>query len=94
MSRRHWRLDARRWAAARRMVFERDGHRCRKCGRAARLECDHIVPLEQDKDQNPYDSDNLQTLCRACHMAKTARENRRPVSAERKAWLDLLRQGI
>ena len=45
MSRRHARLNAARWQATRRAVFERDGWRCVQCGRAGRLEADHIIPL-------------------------------------------------
>ena len=76
MSRHHVRLNGRRWAAARRATFRRDGYRCRTCGRAGRLEADHIVPLDQDPDQDPYDIDGFQTLCRSHHIEKTAAENR------------------
>ena len=51
MSRRHTHLNARRWEAVRRTVFERDGWRCRKCGRAGRLEVDHVVPLKRGGDR-------------------------------------------
>ena len=90
MSRHHIRLDARRWAAARRACFRRDGYRCRCCGRAGRLECDHIVPLEVDPGQDPYDVDGLQTLCRSCHIAKTAGENRRERTPAERAWQSLV----
>lgn len=82
------RLNKRRWARVRRRVFERDGYRCRACGRPGRLECDHVVPLWKD-DSDPYNLGNLQALCRGCHMAKTAaelaadRERRNPKAA---AW--------
>ena len=78
MSRNHFPLNACRWAAARRAVFERDGWRCVRCGRAGRLECDHVTPLDRGGD--PWDQANLQTLCRACHIAKTREENRRPLT--------------
>ena len=86
MSHRHARLDARRWAAVRRAVFERDGFRCVRCRRAGRLEADHIVRLETDPEQDPYDPDGLQTLCRACHIAKTATENRGEPTPAEAAW--------
>ena len=74
MSRHHTRLDARRWAVVRRAVFERDDYRCVMCGRAGRLECDHITPLEREPGQDPCDPNGLQALCRSCHIAKTRRE--------------------
>ncbi len=61
-------------------VWERDHGKCVTCGRqctdwwmATDWEADHIVPL---KDGGGFGLDNLQTLCRACHRKKTARENR------------------
>ena len=59
------------WRRLRRLVFERDGYQCVACGKRGRLECDHIVPIS---DGGTDDLANLQTLCRACHMAKTDRE--------------------
>ena len=90
MSRHHLHLHARRWAAVRRAVFERDGYRCVMCGKAGRLECDHITPLQREPGQNPYDINGLQTLCRACHIAKTARENRRELTPAEAAWRALV----
>ena len=49
-------------------IFERDGWRCRECGKAARLEVDHVIPLH--KGGTNLD-DNLQSLCRKCHRRKT-----------------------
>ena len=86
MSRRHTRLHAGRWAAIRRAVFDRDSWRCRKCGNAGRLEADHVVPLDKEPGQDPYAVDGLQTLCKPCHVAKTAGENRRPDTPEETAW--------
>lgn len=90
MSRHHARLHAGRWAAVRRYVFERDGWRCIECGQAGRLECDHVTPLEREPGQDPFDPNGLQTLCRACHMEKTARENRRALTASETAWRALV----
>ena len=83
MSRRHAALDAARWAATRKAVFDRDGWRCRSCGAAGRLECDHV---DRDWRGDPYDSTNLQSLCRSCHVAKTASENRRPLTPAEAEW--------
>ena len=90
MSRHHVPLDRARWQAVRRAVFERDGWRCVRCGRAGRLECDHVVPLEWDPGQDPCAVDGCQTLCRPCHVAKTAAENRREPTPAERAWRELV----
>lgn len=82
-SRHYAKLDRKRWALLRLKVFERDGWRCRRCGRAGRLECDHVIPLHAGGA--PLDLANLQALCRPCHVAKSADENTRP-DPEREAW--------
>ncbi len=71
-----------RWQAVRRAVFERDGWRCVKCGRMGLIECDHRQPIVRAGDW--FDMGNLQTLCRGCHIAKSAEESRsREVSPAR-----------
>ena len=90
MSHHHTHLDAHRWAAVRRAVFERDGWRCVMCGKAGRLECDHITPLQREPCQDPYDINGLQSLCRSCHIEKTRRENQRQLTPAEAAWRDLV----
>lgn len=90
MSRAHARLHRRRWRRVRRAVFERDGWRCVMCGRAGRLECDHVTPLEREPGQDPYDVNGLQTLCRGCHIAKTAAERPAEISPAELRWRDLV----
>ena len=85
-SRHHRALDRRRWARVRRVVLNRDGWRCRRCLRYGN-QCDHVRPLDRGGD--PWDPANLQTLCRTCHVAKTAAENRKPDPA-RDAWRKLV----
>ena len=82
----HRGLVGSRWAAVRRVVLDRDGYRCRECGRAGRLEVDHVKPLADGGA--PFDPVNLQALCRSCHIVKTRRENaeRNPVRPEVEAW--------
>ena len=80
----------RRWQAVRRAVFTRDGYRCRACGLPGALECDHLVPLDRDTHQDPYDLDGLQTLCRQCHIAKTRGENTRERTPAEQRWRDLV----
>ena len=86
MSRHHKSLNQRRWKAVRRAVFDRDGWRCVLCGRPGALECDHVTPLEREPGQDPWDLNGLQTLCRACHLEKTTRENTRAPGPKALAW--------
>ena len=88
MSKRHVRLHGARWAQVRRAVLERDGYRCVKCGKAGRLEVDHIQPLH--KGGAPWDPANLQSLCRDCHIGKTRSENYRPMTPDEAAWRRLV----
>lgn len=88
MSKRHDRLNPRRWGRVRRAVFDRDGWRCVRCGRAGRLECDHVQPLDRGGD--PWDPGNLQSLCRSCHVEKTRAENRREPTPAESAWRELV----
>ena len=69
--REHWRLHWRKQAALRTVTLERDGYRCRKCGRAGRLEADHVVPLWRG---GSHELHNMQALCVGCHVAKTQAE--------------------
>jgi len=79
------RIPSRTWERVRRAALDRDGWRCVKCGRAGRLEVDHIIPLYQGGA--PVDLDNLQTLCRPCHLAKSGYVNRWD---ENEGWADVL----
>ena len=52
------------------------------------MEVDHVTPIQQGGD--PWTESNLQTLCRACHITKTRRENSRPLTPNEQAWRDLI----
>ena len=54
----------------RKLVHERDGWRCVRCGSPDNLTVDHIIPWSQN---GPDKADNLQTLCVSCNTAKGAR---------------------
>ena len=77
-----------RWGPIRRRILDRDGWRCRHCGRPGRLEVDHIRPLW--KGGAPYDGDNLQVLCRGCHIRKTRKESKRVLGPKATAWRRLV----
>ena len=90
MSHHHVDLNARRWAAVRRAVLNRDNFRCVECGRAGKLEVDHIVPMQREPGQDVYNPNDLQAICRACHIEKSRRENRRPLTPAESAWRALV----
>ena len=83
-SRFHSSLNRRRWTRTRRAAFERDGWRCTECGKAGRLEAHHTVALH--KGGAPYNLDNLETLCRSCHIDR----HRRVLSPEEARWRALV----
>ena len=84
-SKHHARLHKAKWERFRKEIFERDGWRCLKCGGAGRLECHHVIPLEQGGA--PYDPENAETLCREDHI----REHHPPNPA-REEWRALVRE--
>jgi len=68
-----------RWHAARAACLDRDGHACVRCDRTADdlaprnpyatgLQVDHIIRISDGGD--PFDLENLQTLCEECHEEK------------------------
>jgi len=65
-----------RWRKVRVEVLRRDGGLCQSClkdGLVTRAsDVDHIVPVAAGGAF--YDHDNLQSLCRPCHQAKTVEE--------------------
>lgn len=60
------------WKHKRQEVLDRDLGLCQRCGMDAEL-VDHIIPSKDDWSDR-LNEDNLQSLCRACHKAKTKRE--------------------
>ena len=91
MTRRSGRRHPKGWPRLRRFVLDRDGWRCRACGRAARLEVDHVIPVFRRPDLE-MDAGNCQTLCRGCHFAKTKQERAKPITPERAAWRELVEE--
>lgn len=50
-------------------IYQRDGYRCRKCGRKTDdLEIDHIMPIAKG---GKTEFNNLQTLCKRCNSEKS-----------------------
>ena len=75
----------------RRLALDRDGWRCQNpgCGRAGRLEVDHVRPLQHGGEL--FDLGNLATLCISCHWLKTSAEmGYKLPGPERLAWVKYL----
>lgn len=89
-SRHHAALHKRRWEAVRQRVLQRDGWRCRDCGKAGRLEVDHVTPLEVGGAA--YDETNLAARCGDCHRRKTLTEQGRVPGPRAQAWAALVEE--
>lgn len=60
------------WYFVRKDVLKRDRYKCSICKkrfRKAFLDVDHIIPVRIGG--NPYQKNNLRTLCKECHKAKS-----------------------
>jgi len=70
--------DSRLWRSKLRPNQLRNFPYCQICHEKGRLseaeEVDHIVPIAEGGE--PYDPNNLQSLCKRCHVIKTSEENR------------------
>lgn len=80
-----WRFQGRYfWDAARTYVLHRDRFTCQACRRrfrVAQLEVDHRLEIARGGPSLEYE--NLQTICRSCHKAKTAQFLRARAAARR-----------
>ena len=87
---RHERGYGSKWDKIRERILKRDCGLCQECLRNGRVHavggkpfsafCDHIVPKV---DGGTDDDENLQTLCRSCHTAKTDKEKNQPRGASK-----------
>lgn len=72
---RHERGYGSQWEKLRKAVLRRDSRLCQVCLQQGRVtpanEVDHIIPKAKGGQDDPP---NLQSICRPCHQAKTARE--------------------
>ena len=71
MSKHHQQISGSRYRKQRKILLE-ENPICNVCDDEPAIELDHIIPLEQGGD--PWDSENLQSICKTCHEVKTARE--------------------
>lgn len=68
-------LQSRQWKAVRSRVMARDGYACVICGSTEALEVDHIIERIDwpEGEGGLHDMDNLRTLCRPHHGAKSTK---------------------
>ena len=71
------------WKRLRKEVLERDHFACRRCGEPA-TDVDHRMELIDGGP--PYDLENLQALCAACHDAKTSESRYRRARYASRTW--------
>ena len=84
-----------RWNKLRKAILDRDGWRCRTCGKAGRLEVHHV--------QSPFfgapmwEPENLRAVCRPCHwrghQAARKAQGRAAMSQHRREWWDWIEDG-
>lgn len=75
------------WPGLRLAAKRRDGWACVRCRGRGRLEVDHVLPVERHPDL-AFALDNLQTLCRDCHIAKTRADFTGELPPDKAAWRD------
>ena len=70
------------WGRIRRVIYERDGGICMKCGKPVPKDdfhVDHIVPISAGGSE--WDLDNLELSCPTCNLTKGAKTNDRTTNA-------------
>ena len=75
-----WREDRKlyatpRWQKIRKVVKDRDGWRCTKCGKSGFLEVHHDPPVREIEPEKFFDPEGLFSVCRSCHIELTRSEN-------------------
>jgi hypothetical protein len=56
-----------RWRLKRKVIVERDGGKCIKCGSRKTLQVHHTYYYSQTTEPWQYPDDSLITLCKVCH---------------------------
>lgn len=62
------------WSRVRRVIYERDGHICMKCGKGVKIDhfhVDHIIPISKGGDE--WELSNLELSCPECNLKKGAK---------------------
>ena len=74
---------------SKRVAMGRDKYRCVQCQSNVQCEVDHIVAVKDGGNHHP---DNLRTLCRKCHKARTAQQAAERAAKRRDAKATLYSQ--
>ena len=86
---RHARGYGTAWEKLRKQALARDKGLCQPCLRAERVTAAHAVDhIKQKAAGGTDDLENLQSICRACHLDKTLTDNgrRRKVQIAEDGW--------
>ena len=83
-------INAGEWRRLRLKVLDLAGWRCQTCGKAGRMEVDHLTPLVHGGGK--LDMENLAATCRPCHFAKTKADTKplHNVKVEVKEWREYI----
>ena len=71
------------WPRVRRVIFERDGGFCMKCGKQVDkndYHVDHIIPISAGGQE--WDLENLELSCARCNLSKGAKTEEVPSCSE------------
>jgi 5-methylcytosine-specific restriction enzyme A len=68
------------WQLTRKMIWERDGKRCRHCQTPVSLNACHIDHIRSGR-QGSNRKENLRTLCRRCHVLRADSRHRGMIAA-------------
>jgi len=63
---------SREYQANRAICLRMAAGRCEQCGKRARLQCDHLIPVSKG---GTHHLTNLRALCKPCHDTKTGTES-------------------
>ena len=79
-----------RWRVLRQEILKRDQWTCSKCGRlGGRLEVHHTKQITKANPSDWFNPECLEVLCRSCHIEISRAERKRPVTPERRKFMEM-----
>ena len=76
-------IQRKKWRAFRLTILDERGWRCARCGKAGRLDLHHKKPLHEGGAV--FEKENVEILCRSCHINEHRVYPPEPVEAWKKA---------